>query len=166
MQCGNLPTSASVRLPLIKEQGDEGVQIWPKMGNRPEITSVNVSFFLKIRHHNKVLTCEVHGDGANEQRYISICYNICPGVRAMQKYMAVSVSLGGRQQFIHSRAARAHEHRGGPVPWVPKPISPRPKVGMAMWGAAGRGHVWGVPTCWRPKVGGLVWHLPKNTQDR
>ena len=42
-----------------------------------------------------MLTCEVHGDGANEHRYISICYNICPGVRAMQKYMAVSVSLGG-----------------------------------------------------------------------
>ena len=60
-----------------------------------------------------MLTCEVHGDGANEQRYISICYNICPGVRAMQKYMAVSVSLGGRQQIVHSRAARVHEHRGG-----------------------------------------------------
>ena len=42
-----------------------------------------------------MLTCEVHGDGVNEHRYISICYNICPGVRAMQKYMAVSVSLGG-----------------------------------------------------------------------
>ena len=28
-------------------------------------------FLLKIRHHNKVLTCEVHGDGANEQRYMS-----------------------------------------------------------------------------------------------
>ena len=55
-------------------------------------------FFLKNRHHNKVLTCEVHGDGANEQRYISICYNICPGVRAMQKYMAASVSLGGNSK--------------------------------------------------------------------
>ena len=31
----------------------------------------------------------------------------------MQKYMAVSVSLGGRQQIVHSRAARAQEHRGG-----------------------------------------------------
>ena len=72
-----------------------------------------VLFFLKNRHHNKVLTCEVHGDGANEQRYISICYNICPGVRAMQKYMAVSVSLGGRQHIIHSRAAGVHEHWGG-----------------------------------------------------
>ena len=32
MQCGNLPTTATVRLPLIKERGDESVQIWPKMG--------------------------------------------------------------------------------------------------------------------------------------
>ena len=79
----------------------------PQTVIRPEV------FFLKIRHHNKVLTCEVHGDGANEQRYISICYNICPGVRAMQRYMAVSVSLGGRQHIVHSRAARVHEHRGG-----------------------------------------------------
>ena len=31
----------------------------------------------------------------------------------MQKYMAVSVSLGGRQQIVHSRAARVQEHRGG-----------------------------------------------------
>ena len=31
----------------------------------------------------------------------------------MQKNMAVSVSLGGRQQIVHSRAARVQEHRGG-----------------------------------------------------
>ena len=30
MQCGNLPTTATARLPLIKERGDESVQIWPK----------------------------------------------------------------------------------------------------------------------------------------
>ena len=30
-----------------------------------------------------------------------------------------------------------------------------------MWGVAGRGHVWGVPTCRRPKVGCSGWLLPK-----
>ena len=28
------------------------------------------NFILKSRHHNKVLTCEVHSEGANEQRYM------------------------------------------------------------------------------------------------
>ena len=108
-------------------------------------------FFLKNRHHNKVLICEVHGEGANEHRYMNICYNICPGIRAMQKYMAANGSLGGATVKPMLKGHGIPRARGGPEPGMP-----RPKITPARGWRGWAGHVRGVSTRRRPKLGFLA----------
>ena len=77
MQCGNLPAAATARLLISTERGDEGVQIWPKMGTLMGLRITNAAVQMKLinssrnrrfQENSEPITTNARGGAIREPR--------------------------------------------------------------------------------------------------